>query len=183
MSDSSWDNGGHGVPVKPGLPLWGKVVLGCGIAFLVLLVTCVGGLAFVTNKIKKDPEGAKRWAIGFAADKMGPDWADFTHVVNQLRTPESTQALYEANPDLATTWPDSAAFLKDAETWRKNLPEVPPFGPELISHSGVNIGYEMNGAVRVAWHPKEGPGIAVTFATARKAGDTGTRKVTRIEVH
>ena len=28
MADSSWDNGGHGVPAKPACPLWGKVAAG-----------------------------------------------------------------------------------------------------------------------------------------------------------
>ena len=114
MADSSWDNGGHGVPLKPGLPLWAKVAMGCGIAFLVALVTCVGGVAYVANKAKKDPEGFKNKVMGFALDKIRPDWEDFRAVVDQLRTPEGCRALYAANPGLAKTRPTESDFLQSA---------------------------------------------------------------------
>ncbi|HJW71467.1 MAG TPA: hypothetical protein VJ486_01315 [Geothrix sp.] len=182
MADGSWDNGGHGAPLKPGMPLWAKITLGCGIAFLIVLVTCVGGVAFVANKFKKDPEGAKRWAMGLATEKMRPDWDDFTQVVNQLRTPEGTRALYAANPDLAQTWPKEADFLKDAEAWRPNLPEIPPIGPELLEQGGLSINHEMRGTVRIDWRPKTGARIAVTFTSKRRTGSTEPRKVALVEV-
>ncbi|HEX4845922.1 MAG TPA: hypothetical protein VFV26_06845, partial [Geothrix sp.] len=68
MADSSWDNGGHGVPVKAGLPLWGKIALGCGVTFLVIMVTCIGLGAYVVNKAKKDPEAFEKRAMAFAVD-------------------------------------------------------------------------------------------------------------------
>ena len=67
MADSSWDNGGHAMPVKAGMPLWGKIALGCGIAFLIVFVTCVGTGAFFINKLKKDPEGFKQKAMNVVA--------------------------------------------------------------------------------------------------------------------
>lgn len=183
MADGSWDNGGHGVPLKPGMPLWAKITLGCGIAFLIVLVTCVGGAAFLANKFKKDPEGAKRWAMGIAIDKVRPDWEDFTHVVNQLRTPEGSQALYSANPELAKTWPQEADFLKEAESWRKNLPEAPPLGPELLDQNGVSLKQEWHGTTRIEWRPKDGPRVAVTFTGKRNPGNNEPRKVALVEVH
>ena len=88
MVDSSWDNSGQGAPAKTGLPLWGKLGLGCGVALLILMGTCVGGAAFVRHKLKQDPEGFKNKVMGFALDKMKPDWDDFRAVVAQRRTPD-----------------------------------------------------------------------------------------------
>lgn len=182
MADGTWDNGGQGAPAKAGMPLWGKIALGCGIAFLVVLVTCVGGIAYVANRFKKDPEGAKHWAMGFAADKMRPDWEDFSRVVNQLRTPEGALALYGENPDLAKTWPRESDFLQAAATWRKTLPEVPPLGPTLLDGNGIGISHEFNGKVRVTWRPKVGPRVSVAFQSARSRRDTGPRKVAELEI-
>jgi len=182
MADGSWDNGGHGVPLKPGLPLWAKVTMGCGIALLVVLVTCVSGLAWVANKAKRDPEGLKHWVMDRATEKVRPDWDDFTGVVEQLRTAEGSHALYTGNPDLAQSWPKEADFLKEAESWRKSLPAVPPLGPELMEQHGISISYQLGGPVRMDWHPKDGSHITVVFASKRKPGDYGPRKVTSVEV-
>ncbi|MBK7294391.1 MAG: hypothetical protein IPI84_11600 [Holophagaceae bacterium] len=134
MADGSWDNSGHGVPAKAGLPLWGKIALGCGIAFLVVVVTCVGGVAYLGNRYKKDPKGFERGAMAFALDKMNirPDWEDFRAVVEQLRTPEGCQALYAANPALAKSWPSEAAFLEASSRWHKEVVSA------TRSHAGLD---------------------------------------------
>ncbi|WP_291271648.1 hypothetical protein [Geothrix sp.] len=182
MADSSWDNGGHGVPLKTGLPLWGKIALGCGIAFLVALVTCVGGVAFIANKVKKDPEGFKQKAMNLVADKVRPDWEDFRAVVEQLRTPEGCRALYAANPGLAKTWATESDFLQASSKWQKDLAPVPDLTPELMDHQGLRINHDFGGKVEVGWSPKSGPAVYVTFEGARKAGDTGPRRVTGLDV-
>lgn len=182
MSDSSWDNGGHGVPIKAGLPLWGKIALGCGIAFLVVLVTCVGGIAYVANKAKKDPEGFKNQVMGFALEKVRPDWDDFRAVVEQLRTPEGSRALYAANPDLARTWATEAAFLEAAEGWRKDLAPTPDLSADLMDHQGLHINHNFGGKVTVGWSPRGGRAVYITFERARKAGDKAPRKVVELEV-
>ena len=182
MADGSWDNGGHGVPAKPGMPLWGKIALGCGIAFLVVLVTCVGGVAYLGNRIKKDPDGFKTKVMGFALEKVRPDWEDFRAVVEQLRSPEGSQALYAANPGLAKTWPTEAAFLEAASRWHKEVVSAPDLTPDLMAHQGLQINHDLGGKVTVGWSPKNGRAVYVTFEKARKAGDTGPRRVVELDV-
>lgn len=182
MADGSWDNGGHGVPVKPGLPLWGKIAMGCGIAFLVVLVTCVGGVAFVTNKYKKDPEGFKRGAMNLVTDKVRPDWEDFRGVVEQLRSPEGCQALYAANPALAKTWPTETAFLEASSRWHKEVVSAPELSPDLMEHGGLRIHRDMGGTVQVGWSPHTGRSVYVTFERARKPGDQGPRRIVELDV-
>ena len=182
MADSSWDNGGQGVPAKAGLPLWAKIGLGCGVAFLVVLATCVGGAAYLGSRIKKDPEGFKNKVMGFALDKLRPDWEDFRTVVDQLRTPEGCRALYAANPGLAKTWATESDFLDAADKWRKDLAPISDLTPELMEHQGLHINHMIGGRVEVGWSPKTGRPVYVTFAGARKAGDKGPRQVIEVEV-
>lgn len=182
MADSSWDNGGHGVPAKAGLPTWAKVLMGCGIAFLVALLTCVGGVAYVANRAKKDPEGLKNQVMGFALDKVRPDWEDFRLVVDQLRTPEGCRALYAANPGLAKTWPTESAFLQAAAAWQKDLVPAPDLTPDLMEHQGLRINHHLGGPVEVGWSPKSGRAVYVTFESARKSGDKGPRRVQEVDI-
>jgi len=182
MADGSWDNSGHGVPVKAGLPLWGKIALGCGVAFLILLVTCVGGAAFLAQKVKKDPEGFKHKVMGFALDKMKPDWEDFRAVVEQLRTPQGCRVLYAANPELAQTWPSEPEFLEAASGWQKDLAPIPDLSADLLDHQGLRINHDFRGKVTVAWNPKSGRAVSVSFEGARKAGDKGPRRVVELDV-
>lgn len=182
MADSSWDNGGHGVPLKPGLPLWGKVAMGCGIAFLVGLVTCVGGIAYVANRAKKNPEDFKKQVMGFALDKVRPDWEDFRGVVDQLRSPDGCRALYAANPDLAKTWPKESDFLQAAAKWQKDIVPAPELTPELMEHQGLRINHDLGGRVEVGWSPKSGRAVYVTFRGARNTGEKGPRHVVEVDV-
>jgi hypothetical protein len=182
MADSSWDNGGQGVPVKAGLPLWAKIGLGCGIAFLVVMVTCVGAGALFFNKLKKDPEGVKNKVLGFALEKVRPDWDDFRAVVDQLRTPEGCRALYATNPELAKTWATEAAFLATAAQWQKDLVPAPALAPDLMEHQGLRINHELGGKVEVGWSPKTGRAVYVTFARARRPRDQGPRQVLQVDV-
>lgn len=182
MADSSWDNGGQGAPVKAGMPLWAKITMGCGVAFLLAVVTCVGAGAFFVNKVKKDPEGFKKQVLGFAIDKMKPEWDDFRAVMDQLRTPEGCKALYAANPALAKTWPTEGAFLEAAATWRKDLAPTPELTPELMEQHGLRMNKSYGGRVEVGWSPKEGRAVYVTFDRARLPGETGPRHVLELDV-
>lgn len=184
MADASWDNGGHGVPAKAGLPLWGKIALGCGIAFLVVLMTCVGGVAYLSSRYKKDPKGFEQGAMAFAIDKMNirPDWDDFRQVVDQLRTPEGCKALYRANPDLHANWPDEARFLEAAAVWRPDLVPAPELSPDLADQHGLRINKRVGGRVEVGWSPKTGRAVYVTFEKARKPGDQGPRRILELDV-
>jgi len=182
MSDASWDNGGHGVPAKPGMPLWGKVLLGCGVAFLVVMVTCVGGVAFVANRFKKDPNGFTKSFMGYGLEKIRPDWEDFRAVVEQLRTREGCQALYAANPELAKTWATEADFLEAAAPWHKGILPAPELSPDLMTDQGLRVNYELGKRVSIGWSPKSGRAVYVTFEGVRKPGDTRPRRVLELEV-
>lgn len=182
MADASWDNGGHGVPAKAGMPLWAKIGIGCGVLFLVAMVTCFGLGAYVVNKAKKDPEGFKNQVMGFALDKVRPDWEDFRAVVEQLRTQEGCRALYAANPGLSKSWPTEGEFLSTAEGWRKGLVPAPDLTPELMEQHGLRINHDLGGQVEVGWSPKDGRAVYVTFEGARKAGDVGPRRVAGLDV-
>jgi len=182
MADSSWDNSGQGLPAKTGLPTWGKVLLGCGVVSLLVLGTCVGGIAYLGHRVKKDPDGFKNKVLGFALEKVRPEWDDFQAVVDQLRSPEGSRALYAANPDLAKSWPTEAAFLEASSTWRKELPPRTELSPDLMEHQGLQINRVMGGKVSIGWSPRSGWAVYVTFDRPRKAGDKGPRKVVELEV-
>ncbi len=175
MADSSWDNGGQGLPAKTGLPTWGKVLLGCGVVSLLVLGTCVGGIAYLAK-------GGGKKVMGFALNKLGPEWEDLQAVVDQLRSPAGSRALYAANPDLAKTWPTEEAFLEAAATWRKDLPAHTELSPDLMQNQGLQINRAMGGRVSIGWSPSKGRAVYVTFDRPRKAGDKGPRKVVELEV-
>ncbi len=182
MADSSWDNRAQGIPGRTGMPLWGKIALGCGIAFLVVIVTCVGASAFFISKYKKDPQGFKQKAMDLVADKVRPDWEDFRIVVEQLRTPEGCQAMYAANPGLAKTWPTEAAFLEAASRWHKEVVSAPDLTLDLLEHGGLQINRDLSGQVRVGWSPRSGRAVYVTFESVRKPGDNGPRRIAELDV-
>ena len=182
MADSSWDNSGQGVPVKAGLPRWGKIALGCGVAFLVVLVTCVGGVAIIANRFKKDPQGFERAALGMVADKVRPDWEDLRAVVDELRTPEGCRRLYAANPALAKNWPTEPTFLEAASQWQKDLAPAPDLTPDLIEKGNVQIDRHFGGSVRVHWTPKSGRSVFLTFAEAHRPGGKGPRQILALDV-
>jgi hypothetical protein len=175
MADSSWDNGGQPLPSRPGLPLWSKIAMGCGAAVLVLLATCVGGIAYLS-------QGGGKKVLGLALNQMGPEWADLQEVVDQLRTEEGSRALYGANPELAKTWATEAAFLEVAAGWRKDLPPRTELSPDLMQNQGLHINRALGGRVTIGWSPRSGRAIYVTFERARKAGDQSPRRVVELDV-
>lgn len=181
MADSSWDNGGTGAPPRSGLPLWGKIALGCGISALVVLGTCVGGVAWLAHKGTHDPEGLKQTVLGFALDRMKPEWNEFRAVIDQLRTVEGSRALYAANPDLARTWPTEADFLKAAAGWRPHLAPTPELTPDLMERQGLRINSH-GGKMEVGWSPRDGRAVYVTFGPRPRAGEPGARRVLELEV-
>ncbi len=116
MADSGWDNGGMAPSKKKGMPVWGKVLAGCGVAVLLLLATCVG---------------AVYWGVGKVSQKADQAWAQMDQTVRSLRTEQGTKALYLANPGLADTYPNEEDFLKAAEGWRDKLGEFPARRPSI----------------------------------------------------
>jgi len=129
MADSNWDNSGAPLP-KKGMPLWGKITLGCcggcALVFLILMATCIGGARWVAKH--GVPEALDK-AVGSAfLDKV---WVEMDAAVRGLRTEEGAKALYQANPGLAENYPTEEDFVKAAEEWRANLGEFPARRPSL----------------------------------------------------
>jgi hypothetical protein len=114
MTDASWDNGGLGRPAKRGWPLWGKVLMGCGVAVLLALAACVGGVVTCAGAVSK------------AADA---EWAALRATVDQLATDEGASAVFAAHPALADQFGDEAAFLAAVRGWRSRLEPLPADKP------------------------------------------------------
>lgn len=185
MADSNWDNGGTPTPSAPkvGMPLWGKLLIGCGVVLLLVIGSCVGGVAYLSHKAKQDPEGMKRWAMGFAMDFLKPEWQDLRTVIGQLRTDEDCRTLYQAQPDLAKAWPTVDAFLKDAQEWREQLPEMPAEPTtDLLERHELSINSQFGGETRVVYRPKGGLRFELLWDRPHRKSDKGPRRLLRLEV-
>ena len=135
-----------------------KVGLGCGIAVLVLLCTCVGGAFYLQYKIKQDPQAFKRQIKSIVRKKIQDDWTFLRRAIEQLRTDEGAQAFYAANPKLIAQYPSEAQFLEAVKGWRPDLPRVPDEIPDLDSSDlqyaqGIWLSYRFDNGkhVRLAW--------------------------------
>jgi len=124
MTDSSWDNGGI-APKKKSFGTGTKVLLGCGIALLLGIVTCTTvGIVF-GNMIKKDPEAFEKRVEGWAKGFIQKDWDRLRALVGQLQTDEGTQAVYQSNPELRNTYASAELFLAAVQGWRSQVAPLP----------------------------------------------------------
>ncbi len=182
MADSNWDSP-TSAPPKAGMPLWGKILIGCGVALLLALGSCVAGFAYLGHKAKQDPEGMKKWAMGFAMDFIRPEWDDFRGTVDQLRTDEGCAALYKAHPALAKQWSTPEEFMKEAKEWRDQLPELPPEPPtDLLEKNELSLNNQFGGETRLVFHRKGGIRIELIWDRARRKGDSKPRRLLHLEV-
>jgi len=128
MVDSSWDNSGL-PPQKKGLGTGMKVLMGCGIALLLVLVTCAVGAAVLGNYIKKDPKAFETRVEGFANSLIQRDWERLRTLVDQLQTDDGARAVYRANPSLRQTQASEEPFLQAVRAWRPRLRPLPQEAP------------------------------------------------------
>ena len=128
MVDASWDNSGL-PPQQKGLGTGLKVLMGCGIAALLALVTCAVGGAVLRNLIKKDPKAFEKRVEGFAQGLIQKDWERFRTLLDQLQTDDGARAVYRANPDLHQAHATEDQFLQAARTWRPRLGSLPAQAP------------------------------------------------------
>ncbi|HJW32076.1 MAG TPA: hypothetical protein VJ505_01805 [Holophagaceae bacterium] len=183
MADSNWNSPTSPVAPKAGMPLWGKILIGCGIALLLALGSCVAGVAYISHKAKQDPEGMKKWAMGFAMDFIKPEWDDFRGTVEQLRTEEGCKALYKAQPALAKQWSTVDEFLKEAQDWRDQLPELPAEPPtDLLEKNELSLNNQFGGETRIVFRKKGGIRIELVWDRARRKGDSKPRRLLHLEV-
>jgi hypothetical protein len=128
MVDASWDNSGL-PPQKKGLGTGMKVLLGCGIAVLLAVVTCAVGGAVLGNYIKKDPKAFELRMEGFAKGLVQKDWERFRTLVDQLQTDDGARAVYRANPGLHQSQATEEQFLQAVRAWRPRLAPLPAEAP------------------------------------------------------
>ena len=115
--DASWDN--SGMPAsKKGMPTWAKVLMGCGILFVLAIGSCVGIATWGFHKVS---------TMGQA------QWPTYVETVKKLQDPASTRALYEASPRLHKKYADADAFEQQVAEWRPGIQTPPDQMPSLTS--------------------------------------------------
>lgn len=112
--DPSWQN--EAPPPKKGLSVFGKVLIGCGAAFLCFVIA-VGAMAYVV--------------VSKATSAMDRGWAQMRAEVHSLRTEEGARELYRKNPGLAQNYPTEEDFVKASAEWRSKLEDLPASRPTL----------------------------------------------------
>lgn len=127
---------------RKGMPLWGKIALGCGIALLLGLGGCAVGAYFLAKKgIAKIQEIAQK------------PYADMQAAVMELKSPEGLKAFYESHPGLKETYPTPEAFQVAANGWKDRLGTLPAtFGNpvELMQSKGLELKtHTVNGKERL----------------------------------
>lgn len=114
MSDPSWQN--EAPPPRKSLGILGKVMIGCGSAFLCFLLGLGALVWFVVHK---------------ANTVLDRAWVQIHAEVAALRTDQGARALYRENPGLAQNYPTEEDFVKASAEWRKNLGDLPEKRPDL----------------------------------------------------
>jgi len=151
MVDSSWDNSGMPAPRK-GMPLWGKIGLGCGVIFFLMVLAC----------------GSCVWmGISKGSAALDRSWAELHGGAEALRTDEGSKALYRQHPRLQESYPTEEEFLKAVAEWRPNLSGIPAQRPDFkalfkehkleIQASNVN-GRE---TTHIRYHMESGKALAM----------------------
>ena len=115
--DASWDNSGL-PPQKKGMPLWLKILGGCGILVVLLIGSCVGLAAWGFHKVA---------TIG------ATQWPAYVATVKALEDPAGTKSVYEANPALQKRFSDEAAFEQQVAEWRPSIQTPPDQMPSITS--------------------------------------------------
>lgn len=115
MADGSWDNGGAPAP-KQGMPLWGKIAIGCGVAMLLFLGSCVALIGYGVHK---------------GNEAMDKAWADMRTHVADLSSEEGARRMYQHNPGLADRYPTEDDFVKASAAWRPKLTQLPEKAPTI----------------------------------------------------
>jgi len=116
-TDSSWDNSGL-PPQKKGMPLWVKILGGCGLLMVLLIGSCVAFGAFLFHKAT---------TIGAA------QWPAYVTTVKALEDPAGTKSIYESNPGLQKQFSDEAAFEQQVAEWRPAIQTPPEQMPSMTS--------------------------------------------------
>ncbi|MCL1892740.1 MAG: hypothetical protein FWG02_00705 [Holophagaceae bacterium] len=129
MNNSDGDT--SSVQPREKFPLWGKILMGCGIVMLLSIAGCVSFAYWASHSGKDVVLG---WANGLVLSKLEKPWNQFLSVVEAIKTDEGASKLYKDNPELLAIYPTEAEFVKNSAIWRtkvKDLPSSPPTLEEL----------------------------------------------------
>lgn len=119
-------------PAKTGMPLWGKIALGCSVALVLGIGACgVGGYFIYKKGMAKLQEAAAK------------PYQDFHAATQDLRTPEGQAAFYASHPGLKGKYPDVQAFQEAAKGWSDRLGSLPATMPDLMGLMKQG-GFQMN---------------------------------------
>jgi hypothetical protein len=167
MTNSDWDTYTE-PPEKSGIPIWGKILVGCGILMFLLMASCVGVTYWAINFAKSEGRVSK-WVTGLAEEP----WNDLIVVVDAIKTDESALKLYRENRGLAVDYPTEEEFLKNAAIWRTKVADLPSTPPSMSDLQGgkfqitrsrdanrwesVEIRYRMSSetAIRLRWEDEK----------------------------
>lgn len=127
---------------RKGLPLWGKIAIGCGVALVLALGGVVVGCYFLVKKgTAKLQEIAQK------------PYADMQAAIADLKTPEGVKAFYESHPGLKGRYPELEAFQVAANGWKDHLGTLPATlgNPvELLKSENLKMdGRKVNGKERL----------------------------------
>lgn len=86
-------------PARKGMPTWGKVLMGCGIAALLGLGACVVGGIYVVKKSTR-----------VFAEMTRQPMQELAQLVQDSGTPEGLTRFYEGHRALARRYPTAEAF-------------------------------------------------------------------------
>jgi hypothetical protein len=164
MTDASWDNQGMDQPPRSGLPVWAKILLGCGVAALLLGGACVGGTYWLAQKAKRDPEGFKRGALGFALSQIRPDYDFAAAVVRQLQDDAGCRALWQAHPGIHAAFGTEQAFLQAVEGWRPHLAELAALDVNDLEKGRFDLQKDPFAGVRFSYRMPDGSRLRMQWS-------------------
>lgn len=114
---------------KPGLSTGAKVAIGLGVAALLLIGTCVGGVVYLGSHAKEFAQKGNE----LVKSSMTQEWNELRTSTEQWMTDAGAKAWYAAHPGIQGNYPTETAFLEAAHAWRSRLEPVPETMPDLQS--------------------------------------------------
>lgn len=124
---------------KKGIPLWGKLLLACGIAILLVIASCAGFVAWGINS-------------GYFSKKLETQWNQMAEVIEAIKSDEGAARLYAENKGLKGNYPTEVEFNTYVDTWRTKVVDfpitVPNFRKLVESDISLNIGADKSKSLR-----------------------------------
>lgn len=140
-------------PEKKGLSTGAKI--GIGIGALLLISTCVGGIAYVGTHAEELAKKGNEYVRAATAEQ----WREMRLATEQVMTDEGARAFYADHPRVKVNYPTEEVFLEAVRAWRPRLEPVPEVMPDLKSGQ-VSAYINTNNGVR---------GVRLAYRNGRSA--------------